>query len=131
MPHTSPAGEYCGLAAACQTARGIAKELIADYIGVVKAITKVIDNNIQGSAKKVGIPLRRGSSMYTGILREAFAEKGAALLHKATHVRSHQADDGELPPGISDQDKMAIVGNRAADDVATEALADHPKLDAV
>ena len=129
LPQTSPAGEYCGFAAACQMAKGVAKDLVADYIGVVKTVKKVV-GRIQAGASRVGTPLHRGSTMYAGILREAFAEKGAALISKATHVRSHQADDGELPPNISAADKKNILGNMAADDLATEALADHPPLDA-
>ena len=40
LPQTSPAGEYCAMAAACQLAKGIAKHLIADFIAVVKVINR-------------------------------------------------------------------------------------------
>ena len=117
LPHTSPAGEFCGLAAACQLAKGCAKHLFADYMGVVKAIPEV------------GLHLQRRCGFYAGTLRDACQSKGAKLITEATHVKSHQADSGHLPAGITEEEAIAISGNQVADQLATDTLEAHPEFD--
>ena len=118
LPQTSPAGEFCGLAAACQLASGCAKHLYADYMGVVKTMSGA------------GLHLHRRCGFYSGIIRDALLSKGAKLIKKTSHVRSHQADDGHIPAGTSEQEARAIIGNHAADELATETMDAHPAFEA-
>ena len=57
LPHTSPVGELCGLVAACQLAKGVAKHLYVDYMCVAKSVSGA------------GFHLNRRCGIYTGILR--------------------------------------------------------------
>ena len=61
-------------------------------------------------------------------MKAAFDSKGGKLVNQATHVRSHQADSGHLPVGLTNEEEIAIIGNAAADKLATDALTMHPKF---
>ena len=115
LPQTSQAGEICGLAAARQLARGVAKKVITDCITVVKAVTSM------GQWKYK-------CKFYSGVLRESELEKGSSLLTSVEHVRSHQAD-GEHLPDLPEDELHAIIGNKAADEAATEGQYLHPPFD--
>ena len=115
LPQTSQAGEVCGLAAARQLARGVAKKLYTDCMSVVRA------------AATAGAGWKRKAGFYAGVLRESEQEKGSEVLRDVEHVRSHQADSSEmLPSDLPQEEVVAISGNKAADEAATEALGMHP-----
>ena len=106
----------------------VSKHLFSDHMGVVKSATTLGDSIRRGVADG-GCHLRRGCAFYSGILRDAFREKGARLIQQASHVKSHQADSGHLPAGLTMIEQIAILGNMAADEVATDSLAAHPSYD--
>ena len=51
------------------------------------------------------------------------------LITEATHVKSHQADSGNLPAGITEEEAITISGNQVADQLATDTLEAHPEFD--
>ena len=124
LPQTSQVGEVCGLASTRQLATGIPKKLYTDSTTVVR-VAKIVDRR---TAKSCGLGFTNtaGSGYFAGILRESGQEPGARLLFDARHVKSHQADDGILPEGITEEEEIAIFGNKAADEMATEGLEMHP-----
>ena len=51
------------------------------------------------------------------------------MITEAEHVKSHQADDGVIPSDLPEQEVKKIIGNQAADQLATDAYDMHPALD--
>ena len=114
LPQTSQAGEIVGLAAARQVVSGRPKKLVSDCMNVVKEVKAAVAKN------------HRRVSFYSGVLRDSSLEKGNACITDAIHVKSHQADCGFMPENISQQEEICISGNKAADELATEARVQHP-----
>ena len=91
--------------------------MVADHIAVVNTFSTV------------GCRLRRAKGFYSGIVRSAFNNKGANIIQSAVHVKSHQADGGHLPAGLSRQEELNVLGNIAVDELATDTMDMHPKYD--
>ena len=126
LPQTSQVGEVRGLAAGRQLAKGAPKLLYTDSTTVVRAAT-IVDSRT-ANVCELGHKNIAGNCYFAGILRESGQEAGARLLFDARHVRSHQADDGVLPEGITQEEGIAISGNKGADELATEGLSMHPEF---
>ena len=116
LPQTSQAGEFVGLAAARQLACGATKRLVSDCTSVVKAACQKLQ-------------WQRKCKFYSGVLRDSELEPGAHKITSASHVKSHQADGGHIPAGFSPQEENDIIGNMAADELATEAKDMHEPFD--